>query len=378
MKLAPRSRDRRLSVHRKLLASKKLVLKHNTILRQWGFPIRKRQSMISTFNHIRVPLTTLYRWEQEEIQNGTREQAEWNKEELPWNCQECGNPLKLGEVNDGELTELACVNCGLIVERSRKNQVDYETQITQYQPALSSSFNFGLGSQVAPESLLRQIIRGVRFPPSRRSKTTLPRKTTNNKSRQKARDENYEEYGDVLRLRVLLSSVNRDRDKAVNLMLGHLTKRMREIFGFDPSSDKDMQFADLDQLGRFLRQVRVSLKGYRFNTRKAVDALLFVIYGERARQVVERPEKRLQCPRCRRERGYVKDTNPEFLLCAKCGKQIPASEARFKVSFTAIDPVYVRTIERLLPKPPPVVPSLPQEMEHSPAKLEQTPVEAVL
>jgi hypothetical protein len=197
--------------------------------------------------------------------------------------------------------------------------------------------------------VIRQAAVGRGTPPtSKKAKKNSSRKQSRKKTA------SYKEYGDVLALKPFVSG--KDPDAKINALLEHLSKRMRAIHGFDPTSDKDSEFADINDLGKFLRQVRAALKGYRFSPKKIVDALLTQIYGDKARTIIERPEKRLLCPRCRRERSYAHDSNPAFLLCLKCGKQISVEEARFKVTVTQVDSIYLNTIRRLMP----ALPSPPQ------------------
>jgi hypothetical protein len=94
----------------------------------------------------------------------------------------------------------------------------------------------------------------------------------------------------------------------MNTILEHLSKRMREIVGFDPSSDKDSQFVTLDQLGRFMK-AEACLGPYRFSGSKLVDALLIHLFREDARRIIEEPIKHLRCPRCREQTAYAPDKN---------------------------------------------------------------------
>ena len=280
--------------------------------------------MINKFNHIRVrSISTLSEWEKEEAANRKELGSESNAPE--WACNEC----KVGEFHfEPESGELTCTNCGLVVERIRSVKVDTQTQVTRYQPSLQSSFGFGLGTPT-PEKMLQY---AVRCAASKHLSS-------------------YEIQGEAMKLRKYASG--KDQDSKLNSVLQHLTKRMRQIHGFDPTSDKDSQFADLNDLGKFLRQVRILLQGYRFNAKKLVDALLVFLYGEKARSVVELPEKRLICPRCRQERAYAADKDPDYYLCMKCGKQVAREEATFKVTISKVDEVYLRTIERLVALPSP-------------------------
>jgi ribosomal protein S27E len=280
--------------------------------------------MINRFNHIRVrSISTLSAWEKEEAANRTERAPKSNT--LRWTCKEC----RVGELYfDAERGELSCTNCGLVVERVRSVKVDMETQVTGYQPTLASSFGFGLGTPT-PEKTLQYAVKQA-------SKKTLS---------------SYEIHGETMKLRKYASG--KDRDSRLNSVLQHLTKRMQQIHGFDPTSDKDSQFADLNELGKFLRQARIQLRGYRFNAKKLVDALLVSLYGEKARLIVELPEKRLVCPRCRQERAYAVDKDPDYFLCVKCGKQVAREKAKFKVTCSTVDPIYLRTIERLVTIPNP-------------------------
>ncbi len=327
---------------RNLSQIKAKVLAHNRLLKQYRLSLRTRRQWISSYNGVSVALDTLSRWEREDNRTPELQQSD-SSNALDWSCNECQGQLAV----DQEQHELVCRNCGLVYERFQVREVDLETQIEQYQPTLAFSFNGGVGTP-SPESLLRYVVRAANGRTAPLSTEKAKNIVSHKQSKKKTAA--YKEYVDVLRLRPFVSG--KDQDAKLNAILEHLTKRMRLMFGFDPTSDKDRQFADLNDLARILRQARVNLKGHRFNAKKIVDALLVVVYGDRAREVIERPEKRLRCPRCRRERPYAHDTNPSFIICVKCGKQILCEDARFNVSYSPVDPVYVATIRRLLPTLP--------------------------
>jgi ribosomal protein L37AE/L43A len=346
---------------------KQTVLRHNRTLKRYNIPIEKRIEWINGFNHVRVSLRTLEAWEnKDEQRNRTAPSKE--SDTLNWKCKEqgCSGELVIRD------NELCCSQCALVYEQIQSRKIALQTQIEQNQPALESSFGHGLGTPT-PESLLRFVVKqatlGKPEPPAlKRTKKGSKHKLQKSKE--------YQEYGRVLELRAHVNG--KDVDRRLNVILEFLTRRTRQIFGFDPTSDHDAQFGDLNDLGRFLRKVRAELNGYRFSGKKTVDALLFVIYGEKAREIIERPEKHLQCPRCRRERPYVNDSTPNYILCMKCGKQIHIDQARFKVTYTPLDPVYLATIKRLMPPLPISIPQSdrPPQVIGQPV-IAQSPVEVL-
>jgi ribosomal protein S27E len=274
--------------------------------------------MINNFNHIHVSLNTLYRWDQEDLKNRTDTTIESNI--LEWKCNACNGILDFDHENE----ELTCNACGLVAERVRRVRVDHGTQREQFQPTLFSSFNKGLGS-AQPEPFLCWIIKHA----------------GNNRE-----ISSYEVRGELFQLKKHIS--NKDDDAKLNKILQHLTRRIQEIKGFDPSSDRDSQFVTLDELGRFLSRARQCLRGHRFSPTKLVDALLIHAFGEDARQIIEAPIKHLKCPRCRKGTAYAPDKNNKFILCVECGKAILVEEAKFKVTYRPIEQKYHKTIERLL------------------------------
>jgi hypothetical protein len=204
---------------------------------------------------------------------------------------------------------------------------------------LFSSFNKGLGS-AQPEPLICWIIKHA---------------GNNHKI------SSYEVRGELFQLQKHISS--KDDDAKLNKILQHLTRRIQEIKGFDPSSDKNSQFVTLDELGRFLSRARQYLHSHRFSPTKLVDALLIRVFGEDARLIIEAPVKHLKCPRCREETAYAPDKSNKFILCVECGKAIPVEQAKFKVTYRPIEQKYHKTIERLLA-------TIPTPLETSPSLTE--------
>jgi hypothetical protein len=203
-------------------------------------------------------------------------------------------------------------------------KVDLGVQIEQNQPTLFSSFNKGLGTH-QPEPFICWIIKHAG---SKRKLTS------------------YEVRAELFKLRKHISA--KDSDTKLNAILQHLTRRIQEIKGFDPTSDKDSQFVTLDQLGRFLLRARECLGAYKFSAPKLVDALLVNLLGEDARRVIEAPVRHLRCPRCREQTTYAPDKDGKLVLCVECGRAVPVEQARFKVTYRQIEQKYHRTIERLL------------------------------
>lgn len=315
---------------RDLSQVKPVVQRHNQVLREFGFTLRQRRKMINSRNHVRVSLNTLYRWDQENQQenNRTVKSSKESNINLEWRCADCDGILLF----DHEMGELACGSCGVVVERIRRAKVDHETQIEQFQPTLFSSFNKGLGSN-QPEPFICWIIKHA------------------GKSKRKL--SSYQVRGRLYKLRPYISA--RDSNAKLNEILQHLTRRIREIQGFDPTSDKDAQFVTLNDLGRFLYKAKESLDGRKFSSTKLVDVLLVRVLGEDARRIIEAPVKHLRCPRCRDLTTYAPDKDSKLILCVECGRAVRAEQARFKVTYTPIEQKYQRTIERLLeglPAPP--------------------------
>jgi DNA-directed RNA polymerase subunit RPC12/RpoP len=317
---------------RDLSKIKPLVQRHNTILREYGFSLRRRRWMINSYNHVRVSLNTLYRWDQEDLKNRTAKSPKKSNIDLEWRCTACNGML----VFDQEKEELACNQCGLVVETIHRVKVDHETQIEQFQPTLFSSFNRGLGTS-QPEPFICWIIKHAG---SKKHKLT-----------------SYQVRGRLYKLRPYISA--KDNNAKLNEILQHLTRRVREIEGFDPTSDRDSQFVTLDELGRFLSRAKECLEGRQFSAEKLVDALLVRVLGEDGRQIIEAPRKHLRCPRCREETAYAPDKDGKLVLCVECGKAVPAEKAKFKIRYRPIEQKYRKTIERLLATVP--VPPEPQK-----------------
>jgi hypothetical protein len=211
-----------------------------------------------------------------------------------------------------------------IVSDSGDDQVSKDVAISQYQPALASSFNGGLGTPSAWQ-VLQLAIRQV----SENNLSAYDRKAAQMELRQFVND--------------------KDRDPFLRTLREQLKNRMEEIAGFDRNSDKDRQFGDLNELAVFLIKARSQLNKVKLNPRKLVDAFLVYVFKEKAKTVIERPEKHLQCPRCHKTRSFCLDKDPRFYLCLgrSCGKRIPIQDARFKVTQHKIDGRYLRTIENL-------------------------------
>ena len=353
---------------------KTLIMKHNALLKEYGFSLRQRHKMINNFNHARVSWSAFRRWDHEGDLPTLEERT--SKEPLDWNCPECQGHVQF----DHENSELTCTSCGLVIERIRANRIELAQQMESYQPALESSFGHGLGTPPSPAILrhvVQQVVRSKTLDQlEQKEKLTHTQKQKLTKERNKL---SYKRYGDQIQLRQLTTRLG---DGRMNSMLKHLTERMREIEGFDPESDNDNQFGELDKLGRFIRRARAEFKGsnVRFNGKLFVDALLFVVYGKSAQAVLEAPSKRLLCPRCKRKRKsksqllgepFALDRDPQFYLCCSCGLQVLKSQAEFHVSYTPIDPVYIKTIQNLMPEPEPRVTLT------SPPELKLETVEAV-
>jgi ubiquitin len=221
------------------------------------------------------------------------------------------------------------------VSKEPHEVVDKDFQIEHYQPTLASSFNGGLGTPT-PRRMLQKVIQQI----------------AGNLSA-------YERKVAEIQLRHFVS--DKDVNKALGQLREHLSDRMEEIFGFDPSSDKDQQFADLNDLAKFLIRASKDLGQVKLKPRQLVDALLVKIYGQKAAQVIEATEKHLKCPRCRKPRSFVVDKNPNFYLCMSCGKQVPLSNAKFKVTQHKVDGRYLRTVENLFPLSTASVRSIPSQ-----------------
>jgi hypothetical protein len=207
--------------------------------------------------------------------------------------------------------------------RATSKRIDLGFQIEHYQPSLLSSFNHGLGT-ATPRQLLSRVIANV----AGEKLSPYERKTAE------------------LKLRTLTS--DKDGDHILGKLRQHLKERMELMFGFNSNSDKDSQFADLNDLGGFVVRARRKLVGTTFSPKKFIDALLVTVYGEDARKVIERSVKRLICPRCRKPRSFVLDKDPQYYLCCQCGKQVPWDKAKFNVTQCKVNPKYLRTVERLL------------------------------
>lgn len=348
---------------------KQSILRHNRILKRFDIPIETRVKWINGYNHVSVSLKTLRTWDKEDEQrNRTPPILESNNgNQLGWKCDEC----KTGDIYpDNDAGELVCLSCGVVAETIPNFETDIGTQIKQNQPALQSSFNHGLGTPTT-DKILNHIVGQVRDKPQRKSSMRSRSKTKRrSRSRKLKKTEQYKKIGDVLKLRKFVSG--RDSDSKINALLSHLSDRLKQMQGFDPTSDNDRQFGEIDRMGLFLRKTRKLLRGQKFNSRKLVDALLFILYGEKARAVVEQPNKHLACPRCRSYRNYANDSDPQFILCLKCGKQVRKDDAIFKVTVTHIEPVYLKTVQRILI----LYPEFAQIMKSNAAtaKIEQPPV----
>jgi hypothetical protein len=115
--------------------------------------------MINSFNHTRVSLNTLYRWDQEDQEKNRTPKTldESNKrprlsKRLGWVCQECKAPTLIVDRENGEI---ACSSCGFVNFQLRNAQVDLGTQIESYRPEAPLSESHGLGSWVPYKDLLR-------------------------------------------------------------------------------------------------------------------------------------------------------------------------------------------------------------------------------
>jgi len=191
---------------------------------------------------------------------------------------------------------------GHIGEAAVRDLVPLGSQIEHYQPALASSFNHGLGTSYSKVILGYVIDRvGGHLTP-------------------------YERKAAQGQLQKFAS--NKDTDPLLGRLRESLKKRVEELFGFSGDSDKDLQFESLDQLAKFLIVVRKEFKSRKLRANQVVDALLLLVFGERVREVLEKPEK--------------------HLLCLSCGYRIREKDAILRVTIHRIDEAYVATMRDLL------------------------------
>jgi hypothetical protein len=214
-----------------------------------------------------------------------------------------------------------------VTEPHDQIEISKAAQIDHYQPTLESSFNKGLGAGI-PWSYVRKVVQEVS------GKQLDP----------------YERKAEEIQLRRIISQ--KDANPLVGKVRQLLKDYMEQLFGFDASSDKDTQFALLDQLARFLVRATVKFDGkVKLNPRRLIEATLIVAYKNTPHQAkveefILKREPTLYCPRCKKRRSYVKDKDPNCFMCI-CGRQISAGEARLSRPYR-IDARYVATIEGLL------------------------------
>jgi hypothetical protein len=203
--------------------------------------------------------------------------------------------------------------------------LDLGIQIETHQPAMLSSFNGGLGTPTPRAQLykvIQQVSKGKLTPYERRAAELQLRKYTSGK----------------------------DANAILGNLRQHLKDQMELLYGYNGNSDKNQQFGQLNDLARFLIHARKDFGKRKFRPKQLVDALLVKVFGEEAERRIQRPEKHLICPRCRKPRSYAVDKDPRFFLCLSCGRQVLQDKARFKVTVYRVDERYLRTVERLLPK----------------------------
>jgi len=217
---------------------------------------------------------------------------------------------------------------GHIGEAAVRDLVPLDAQIEGYQPALLSSFNRGLGTQHS-RAILADAISRVCGPGLSQ----------------------YDLKAAQYQLQRFVSG--KDADPVLGRLREYLKKRVEQLFGFDGSSDKDLQFDNLNQLAYLLIVMQKELRTKKLKAGQFVDSLLIATFGDRIREIIEVPEKILICPsrRCRVERSYAKDKQEGYILCLSCGRRILEKEAVFKVRIHKIDGRYLATVKRLLAHP---------------------------
>jgi len=293
------------------------VLRHVTILAQHGFTLRAIAEMVSTVNGVRLSHTTVAKILQGRGFESLHEPKLYKRSDR--SCPECQGSVQNAFMPD----EVCCVKCGLVLKEREAPIISKEMQLGQYMPA--NHINFQRLGQGNPDALLINAI--------------------NQASPELSQNGEYKLFLQKLwKLKSFLGIDDRLRklkDKA--------KKRLSEL-GFNEKKD----YLVSDEVGKLLeafyeRHVKPMPQCFQMKDYDSlVEALIVCHLGEPYRAKLEKIEKKLVCPRCRKPRSYILDKSGKNYLCMQCGKQIPTAKARFKVKAHSINEKYVSLIREAL------------------------------
>jgi len=293
------------------------VLRHVTILAQHGFTLRAIAEMVSTVNGVRLSHGTVANILKEQGFEILHEPKFYKRSDRA--CPECQGPVQNAFMPD----EVCCSKCGLVLKEREAPIISKETQLAQYMPA--THINFQRLGQGNPDALLINAI--------------------NQASPELSQNGEYKLF--LQKLWMLKNFLGIDH--RLRRLKDRAKKRLSEL-GFNEKKDYLVSDGVGKLLEVFYRQhVKPMPQCFQMKDYDSlVEAAIVCHLGEPYRAKLEKIEKKLVCPRCRKPRGYVLEKSGENYLCVRCGKPVPTAKARFKVKAHSIDEKYVSLIREAL------------------------------
>lgn len=206
--------------------------------------------------------------------------------------------------------------------QDKKQTRNIGLEIEHYAPAMSSSFNKGLGS-VTPQGIIQKAV------------------NDNNQAN------DFIEFRQA-KFKLLNFLSEKKLDPIGNRFREALKKRV-SILGFDGSSDNDVQFGQLNDMAHAgLAVIKTTGEAAsKLNLSKLVDAAILYRRPD-WRSRLQDSNRQLRCPRCRCLCSFITSKNREAVICLSCGLETPKEKARFRIALRRIDPEYVDLVHSLL------------------------------
>ena len=217
----------------------------------------------------------------------------------------------------------------IALEEEEAETRDLHREIGSYSPALSSSFGSGLGCGT-PLAVINRAVKD---------------------SNQESDFRGFQK--EKFNLINLLAC--KDQDPVLNRFRRLLVQRVK-LLGFDSSSDNDLEFGMLNDMGSLgLAVIRTANeRNIKLNLSKLVDGV--IIYRKpQSRTRLEEVRRRLICSRCRRLRSFIQ--NDDRVVCVACGLETPVQKARFRVTKRKLDPEYIDLVHEIVTRKMPGAPS---------------------
>jgi hypothetical protein len=196
------------------------------------------------------------------------------------------------------------------------------TEIENYQPALRSSFNSGLGS-VTPPNVINRAIK---------------------------ENNDLKGFIDFMQKRFELKNLLNEKalDPIANKFREQLKKRVMSL-GFDASSDNDLQFGELNDMAACGLAVikMLGARAAKLKFPQLVDACILYRRPDWRRRL-EDSNRQLRCIRCKKLRTFIRSKDNKSVTCISCGLDMPLERARFRVCVRKLDPEYVDLVHSVV------------------------------